>query len=826
MPKVSPLQGNFASGEFSPLLFGRVDSDRYKTGLATCLNYIPTLQGGLSRRSGTEFVSEVKTSSTATRLVPFEFSTTQAYIIEFGNLYVRFYKDNALITLATTTITGATAANPVVITSNAHGYSNGDRVVIQSVSGMVQLNNREFTVANVAANTYELSGINGTTYTAYTSGGTAGKVYEVVTTYTDSELFQLKFTQSADTLYIVHPLHAPAKLTRSSHTSWSLSTITFLDGPYLPINSTTTTFTPAATTGAGVNVTSSANMFTLFDVGRFIRIKHGSTWGYAVITSVSSLTVAVVTIINAFGNTTAVTTWRLGVWCPLTGYPGSVVFHEDRLCFSGATSVPQRVDGSKSGDYENMAPTDTAGVVANDNAISFTMNANDVNVVRWVTSDEKGLLAGSVGGEWAIKPSTQGEALTPTNITAKRASSYGSANIQPVQAGKATIFVQRSGRKMREMTYFYEVDGFRSPDVSLLSEHVLNGGLVELAFQKEPQPIIWGVRADGVLVSMTYERESESLKVGWARHILGGVGTSAGGDPVVESVAVIPSADGSRQDVWLVVKRYINGATKRYVEYITKAFEDEDEQRDAWFVDCGLSYDAPKTITGATKANPVVVTCNSHGYSNGNTVNISGVLGMTELNGNNYVIANVAANTFELSGINGTAYTTYISAGEARKQVSTVSGLWHLEGETVSVLADGAVQPDVTVSLGVATLTANASTVQVGYNYDSDGQLLRIEAGSQDGTALGKTRRAHRVGMLVDRLLGLKVGMDFDNLTQLTFRTSSDPLTRAPSLFSGILSETIDSDYDFENQFCWRQDQPLPGTILAIMPQMLTQDRG
>jgi hypothetical protein len=781
----------------------------------------------LARRSGTEFIAEVKHSSKSTRLVRFEFSTTQAYIIEFGDLYCRFFKDNAIITNTATNITGATAANPVVITSAAHGYSNGERVIISGVSGMVQLNNREFTVANVTANTYELSGINGTTYTAYSSGGTAAKPYEVVTTFAEADLFQLKFTQSADTLYIVHPSYAPRKLTRTAHTSWTLSTITFLDGPYLPINASTTTLTPSATTGNGVTITASAATFTVTsDIGRFVRMKHGSTWGYAKITATASSTSVTADVKSDFGGTGAVTTWRLGVWSTTTGFPGSVVFHEDRLCFAGVTNYPQRIDGSKTSDYENMAPTDTAGAVADDNAISFTMNSNDVNVTRWITSDEKGLLAGTVGGEWAVKPSNQGEALTPSNITAKRASAYGSANIAPVQAGKATIFVQRSGRKIREMTYFYDVDGFRSPDLSLLSEHVLSSGIVELAFQREPQPIIWGVRDDGVLVSMTYERESESLKVGWARHILGGEGTSAGGDAEVESVAVIPSSDGSRQEAWVVVKRYINGATKRYVEYITKTFEEEDQQRDALFLDCSLTYDSPKNISGATQANPVVITCNAHGFSNGDSVNISEVVGMTELNGNNYTVANSTANTFELSGINGTAYTAYISAGEARKNVSSVSGLWHLEGQTVSILADGAVHPDVTVTLGSITLSDPAAIIHIGYNYNSDGELLRLEAGSQDGTALGKTRRTHRVGMLVHRLLGMKIGMDFDDLDTLTFRTTSDPLTRAPGLFSGILSETIQADYDFENQFCWRQDQPLPGTILAVMPQMHTQDRG
>lgn len=753
--KAAPLQDSFAGGEFSPLLQGRVSADRYKESVDTCLNYIPTVQGPVTRRPGTYYVAEVKDSSKDTRLVSFEFSTTQAYVLEFGDLYIRFYKDNAQII--------------------------------------------------------------------------SGTPVEVVSPYVEADLYELKFTQSADVLYITHPSYAPRKLTRTSHTSWTLTTITFLDGPYLPINTTTTTITPSGTTGA-ITLTASAATFASTDVGRLVRIKHGSTWGYATITSFTSTTVVNATVNSAFGATTAATTWRLGVWSVTTGYPACVTFHEDRLFFAGSPNVPQRLDGSKSGDYENFAPTDTAGTVASDNALAFNLNANDVNVIRWMTSDEKGLLVGTVGGEWSVRASSQSEALTPTNVSAKRATSFGSADIQPIQSGKATIYVQRDLRKVRELTYFYDVDGFRAPDITVLAEHITKTGLVQLAYMKSPQAIIWGVRYDGVLIGLTYERESDNLRAGWHRHIVGGVSDAAGNEAIVESVAVIPAPEGDRDELWMTVRRRVDGATVRYVEYMTKFFETEDFQEDAFFVDSGLTYDDPKTVTAITAANPPVVTSAGHGFSNGDYVRISYAEGMTEVNGNTYKIANVAANTFELqtiSGVNvdGTGYGAYLGSGEVRKLVTTISGLSHLEGQTVSVLADGAVLPDTTVSGGSITLPLRSSVVAVGLGYNSDLKLLRFDAGSQDGTSLGKTRRTHRVGMQLYRTLGLKLGMSFDSLDTITFRTSSDPMTRAPSLYTGIRSETVSADYDFENQICIRQDQPLPGTILAIMPQMVTQDR-
>jgi len=836
MAKTSPLQGNFNTGEISPLLFGRVDAERYKSALSTCKNYIPTIQGGLIRRPGSMFAGEVKTSTKATRLIPFEFSTTQAYMIEVGDLYMRFYKDESIITLAAKTITAATAANPVQITSAGHGFSNGDRIIIGGIIGMTELNNREFIVAGSAANTFTLTdtlgnAINGTAFTAYTSGGTAAKIYEIVSPYPESALFQIKYTQSADVLYLCHPSYPTKKLTRTGHTSWTISTIAFQDGPYLSQNTTATTFTAGAATGvttltaSAVTGINSNQGFLTTDVGRLVRIKNGTAAGWAIITSFTSTTQVGITVQSTIP-TAGVTTWRMGLWSDTTGYPSCVVFHEDRLFLAGAAISAQRLDGSRSSDYENFAASDFDGTITSSHAVAFSFNANSVNVVRWMSSDEKGLLAGTVGGEWNVRPSSQTEALSPTNINAKPTTSYGSANIQPVQVGKATMFIQRAGKKIREMSYFYDVDGFRASDLTVLSEHITGSGIVQIAFQKEPQSIVWLVRADGALISMGYERDIDSFKVGWARHQIGGVSDANGSAAIVESVAVIPSPDGTRDEVWIVVKRRINGMTKRYVEYLTTLFDQLVEQKDAYFVDGGLTYDVPVTITGATAANPVVITATAHGFNNGDSVLISDVEGMTELNTNSYTVANKTANTFELSGINGTAYTAYISGGEVRKRVTSISGLYHLEGQTVSILADGAVQPDVTVSNGKITLTALAATVQIGFNYESDGQMLRLEAGAQDGTALGKTRRTHRVGFLLHRTLGFKIGMNFDELDEVTFRTSSDPMSRAPALFTGILSETISADYDFENQIAWRQDQPLPGMILAIMPQMVTQDRG
>lgn len=774
MPKASPIQSTFNSGEFSPLMLGRVDFDLYKTALQTCLNGIPLVQGGWTRRPGTYFSNEVKDSTAITRVVSFKFSTTQAYIIEFGASYVRFNRNNGPVLETAVNITGATQANPVVVTAAAHGYSNGDHVEIFSVGGMTQINNRRFKVAGVAANTFQLqdlggTNVNGTAFGAYTAGGTAQRAYTVATPYAAADLFNLRFTQSADVLYIFHPGYAPRKLSRTGHTNWTLSTIVWLDGPYMKQNTTATTLTPSAATGTGVTLTASSTVgintdtgFQTTDVGRLVRIKEGSTWGYVRITGWTSTTVVTVDVINTLTNTNAKTAWRMGLWSDTTGYPACGTFNDDRLIMGGNTSEQQRFDGSRTGDYENMAPSDTDGTVSDSHAISFTMNSNDVQVIRWLLGLEKGLLSGTAEGEWLVRPSTASAALTPTNVNAKQSSARGSANVQALKIGEEIVYVHKSGRKLREMSYVYQKDGYQSVDITRLSEHITKAataatsGIKEMAHQQEPQSVIWAVRNDGVLLGFTYERDEKVFA--WHRHTLGGwsdAGHTAGAK--VESVATIPSQDGTRDEVWLVVQRYINGRSVRYIEYMTKIWEKDDVQEDAVYGDCALTYE-----------------------------------------------------------------------GSA---VTSIAGLFHLAGETVQILADGAARPEVTVSaLGAVTLTRSASVVQFGYSYNSDGKSLRPEAGSADGTAQGKTQRTHRLALRLFDTLGLKIGANFNAsgpgaLKTITFRTSNDNTGAAVPLYTGDKSFLFDGSYTDDNVVCWRFDGMLPATVLALMPQLHTQDR-
>ena len=687
MPRATWIQNNFNGGEWSPLVYGRSDLAKYKNALATCVNYIPTVQGGLTRRPGTRFVSEVKDSTKKVRLQRFEFSTTQAYILEFGAGYIRFYTNEG-----------------------------------QLLSG--------------------------------------GSAYEVSTPYTEADLFQLNFAQSADVLYIAHSSYAPRKLQRFGATNWTLSTISFLDGPYLISNTTTTTLTSSAAGPGSATVTASSTTginggtgFTANDVGRSIRLKSGTNWGWGTITAYTNSTTVTVNWTLAVG-TTAATTWRLGVWGTTNGYPAAVIFHEDRLVWGGCTQYPTRLDGSNSSDYENYAPSGIDGTIAANNAISFSLNSNTVNAIRWMVSDERGMLVGTAGGEWLVRASSLQEAITPTNVQAKQPSSYGSAQVPAIKVGKATLFVQRNGKKLRELAYVYVSDGFEAPDLSLIAEHILPTAVVQASVMNAPQQVVWVVRSDGTLVSMTYEKTQEV--VGWARHQIGGWYDAAGTVPAkVESVATIPSPDGTRDETWVVVNRYVNGASHRYIEYFSKLWENGDTLTNAVFLDSSAAYTGSAT--------------------------------------------------------------------------TTVTGLTWLKGQTVSVLADGSVHPDCVVnSSGAITLSRSASTVQVGLGYNSDAQTMRIEAGGADGTAQGKYKRIHRTIFRFFQSVGLTL-VPTGAATAATpepFRSSADLMDNPVGLFTGDKRWAWEGSYETEGQVYWRQDQPLPSNILALVVQLETQDGG
>ena len=752
MARVAVQLTNFTGGELSPRLDGRNDLTKYPTGCKTLENFVVFPHGSAARRSGTQFVAEVKDSSAKTRLIPFEFSTTQTYMMEFGNQYIRFYKDNGQILESDVTISGATQANPVVITATGHGYSNGDEISISGVVGMTELNNKRYLVANKTTNTFEITdvdgtNINGTGFTAYTSGGVANRVYEISTPYLTAELFDIKFAQSADVMYITHPNHEVEKLSRTGHTSWTLADVDFTDGPYLDDNITTTTLNPSAhTVGTGVTVVASATTginggsgFQSTDVGRLVRF--GS--GYGKITAVADTLNFTMEILEDMGSATASTDFALGSFSDTTGHPTCVTFFEQRLVFAGTTDQPQTLFFSKSGDYENMNEN-RGGTVADDDAIIYTIASNQVNAIRFMTATRT-LIVGTAGGEFTVSGGGTDVAITPTNILIKKQSNHGAANLDAIAAGNATLFLQRAKRKIRELAYNFDVDGYLAPDMTILSEHITEGGITQMAYQQEPNQIVWMTRDDGELIGLTYQREQQVTA--WHRQIFGGSFSS--GNAVCESVAALPTDDAEYQ-VWVIVKRTINSVTRRYVEYLNAFDFTETDNTTFNFLDSQLNYDGSAT--------------------------------------------------------------------------TTITGLDHLEGETVSVLADGSTHPDKTVSSGSITLDRSSTKVKVGLPFTSLLQTMRLDAGAANGTSQAKTKRIYDISLRLYESVGVEVGPDLENMERIPFRSSADSMDTAIPVFTGDKEIEFRGNYETDGFIFVRQTQPLPLTVLSLYPNLVTND--
>ena len=756
MARVSTALTNFTGGQLSDRMEGRTDFQKYFSGCKTLENFIVQPHGSVTRRPGTTFVSEVKTSSLKTRLIPFEFSTEQSYALEFGNEYIRFYKDNGAVLEANKTITGITQANPGVVTSTSHGFSNGDTVVITGVVGMTQVNGKRFKVASVAANTFALQDIDGvnvntTSYTAYTSGGIANRVYTLVTTYLTADLFEIKYAQSADVMYLCHPDYSVKKLSRTGHTSWTITEVDFTSGPYLDDNITATTFTMSNhTVGASRTLTASAvtgiNSNTGFqanDVGRLFRFKTG----HGEITAITSTTVVTATVIKDMTSSTASTDWALGAFSDSNGYPSCVTFYEQRLVFAGTNEQPQTLFFSRSGDYENM-DENRGGTVAADDAMIYTIASNQVNVIQSLKATRTLIILTS-GGEFTLNSDSTGTAVSPTNINIKKQSNYGASNIDALSVGNATLFVQRAKRKLRELAYNFDTDGYVAPDMTILAEDVTLSGLDELTYQQEPHSILWGVRGDGVLVGLTYQR-SEQV-VAWHQHKLGGsFGATAYG--IVESVISISGNSYNRSDedqIWVIVKRTVNSVTRRYIEYFTP-FQFDSSLTQFQFVDSALSYSGSST--------------------------------------------------------------------------STLTGLDHLNGETVRVVANGATHPDEVVASGSITLDRTTTAAKAGLAYTSTLQTMRLDVGSQDGTAQGKTKRIFDVTLRFYETVGAKVGPDLSNLEEIPFRSSAALMNDPVPLFTGDKKIEFRGNFETDGYLFVVQDQALPMTLLSLYPRLITND--
>lgn len=456
MAKKLLSQTSFTSGELSPRLYSRTETDEYGKGLETATNCLVTPHGPIKRRNGTQYISHTKDSTDSTRLVRFQFSQDDSFVIEFGDSIARFYTNSGQVTESAQNITGITQANPAVVTISSHGYSNGDQVYITSVTGMTEINdsNIPYIIANVTANTFEVQDIDGNNvdssgFTAYSSGGTSAKIYTITTPYDDTEVQDIVYTQFGNKIYIAHPDFEPRVLTRNSSTDWTLTTLSASPPPtYEAGDQPATTVTPAATSGTGVNFTLGAGYWLDADVGRQIVNNSTGETGRAVITSVTSTTVAVCDIVEDFTDTNAIASgdWTLDL---------------SPIC-------DLEVDGTSAGSIINVRSEYNNGSVGPRLTITNVTAANPAVV----TSASHGLIDGDKVRIQDIVGMTE---LNNTEFTV----TSSTTNTFALKGEDSTSYnTYSSGGIARKVLTNIAIDAFRTGDVGRYI--LINGGVLQI----------------------------------------------------------------------------------------------------------------------------------------------------------------------------------------------------------------------------------------------------------------------------------------------------------------------------------------------------------
>ncbi len=804
MSSIKKLTQSFNGGEVTPEFYGQITDVKYQTGLALCQNYTILPHGPMTNRGGSAFVKEVKDSTKETFLIDFSYSTTQTMAIETGEEYFRFH------TAGGTLLAGSPAA-----------YNGGTAYVIGDL------------VSSAGTNYYCIKATTGNappnaTYW-YPLPSTA---YEIPTPYQEADIQDIHYVQSADVLTLVHPEYAPRELRRQGATEWVLSTVTFaseLDAPE-NIAATATVAVGADTTytyvvtGVAANGIEESLPGTEDDCSNKLETAGNyNTITWDAVTDASRYNVYKQSngLFGYIGQTDELTfiddniTADIAITPPIDNdpfdgaddYPGAASYFEQRRSFAGTENEPQNVWMTKSGTESNLGysiPTKDT------DAVEIRVRAREANTIRHMVPLSDLILLTSAA-EWRVT-SVNSDAITPTSISVKPQSYIGASNVQPEIVNNNIIYAAARGGHPREFAYSADAKGYLSGDLALRAPHLFDGYTIEdMDYAKAPYPVVWFVSSSGKLLGFTYVPEQQ---VGaWHQHTT----ATLFGTSTYEACCVV--AEGEEDALYTIVRRKIDGSYVRYIERIgDRRF---DTISDAFFVDCGASYDDPQTITGISAADPGVVTTDgAHGFSNDDEIDLSDILGTTELNGVRILAANKTADTFELTDEDGnnidtSAYTAYDSGGYARKAIITVSsGLDHLEGETVNILANGAVHPQETVTGGSITLDQSASRIHIGLPIVGRGKSLPL-AFEVEALGQGREKNVNEAWLRLYKSSGLSVGPDFDNLIEIKHRTT-EVFGEPPELLSEEVSVDLTPSWADDGVVCWEQTDPLPSTITSM----------
>jgi hypothetical protein len=767
MPNVRTLQRSFAGGEMSPEMFGRIDDVKYQTGAATMKNFVATPQGPAENRPGTAFVRAVKDSTKRTRLIPFTYSTTQTMVIELGAGYIRFHTQGATL----------------------------------------------------------MSG---------------GSPYEIANPYAEADLFDIHYVQSADVMTLVHPNYAPRELRRLGATSWTLTTVNFgapISAPggvtatrYIPASSSTNADTyetmsyvvtavasdevgesvssSVASVTNNIYVTGATNTISWSAVGGAARYRVykllGGLYGYIGSTTGTSI------VDNNIAPDLSITPPNYdNEFTSSSNYPGAVSYFEQRRCFAGTINEPQKIWMTKSGTESNLS----YGLpIRDDDRIEFRVAAREANTIRHIVPlTQLLLLTGSA--EWRVS-SLNSDEITPTTISVRPQSYIGSSNVQPVIINNALLYCAARGGHVRELGYNWQANGFITNDMSIRSAHLFdNFEISDMAFAKAPIQMIWFVSSSGMLLGLTYVPEQQ---IGaWHKHET---------DGVFESCTVV--AEGNEDRLYVIVRRVVNGNTVRYIERMASRHFNSLE--DAFFVDSGATYDGTNTtattvtVSGGTTWGPadvLTITASTAIFTYPGTGDIGDAIVLTDSAGNKYrltirsttstTVATARVDVVLPAALRNTATALYSFAR------NTISGLSWLEGKTVSILADGAVQPQKVVTSGAITIDRASSIIHIGLPIEADLQSLPLAMGIDNGMGQGRYKNVNKAWLRVYQSSGIFIGPDPENLVEAKQRTT-EPYGTPPALKTEEIQIMLTPSWLDSGQVYIRQSDPLPLTIVGM----------
>lgn len=819
-------------------------------------------QGGAENRPGTQFIGEVKDSSYQPRLIPFVLSSTQSYVLEFGNLYMRVYKDGEVIKMDSQAITGITNANPAVLTYTApDSYANGDEVYISGVVGMTEVNGRHFKVANLnaGANTFELTDLGGndidsTGFGTYSSGGTVAEIYQLTTTYATADLDDLIFQQSGSVLYMT----GPKLLEYVADDDWTLTALTTSDTMTTDVTAslsiasgTAVTYQPmqfdgngnvdkigipdtgnaVPSTGAPITITLSGDTnATEFRIYREDTIT-GKVQGpdvYGLVGIVGASGGAGTFIDNGVSPDYSESFDDIDKYSP----SGNFAFYQNRLVFGSGSAII----GSKIGNFSCY--TTITSSASDADAFYFSNIGGGASSVLHLADAGK-LVILTDTAEFVAFGNESG-IITPSAINIRKQSSYGSHTIEPLVIDNTLFFVQAGGSIVRAFGYDIAGDGYSGTDTTISSAHLFRGKTIDRwSFQRNPHNVLWAVRSDGVLLGFTYDKENQMNA--WHRH-------DFGGDAVIEDVVVV--REGTDDMVYVLANRTIDGRTTRYIERMASRYP--TDVRDYKFMDSHLSYDGRNTsgshtmtLSGGTTwayDETITLTSSASYFSAsevGNQIQLTGADGdVIRFTIAGYTSATVVTGTPHKTvpaSLQSVATTTWARA------VDVVTGLWHLEGEYVSIFGDGFVVANpnndsydlVAVADGSVTLDKHYAVLHVGLPYLSDIETLDIDT-PQGETLLDKNKLTNAVTLGVENTRGLWAGPrppsddDTDPKEGLVeFKLRNDEAYDEPTaLKTEPVDVIIQGDFNSHGRVFIRQIDPVPMSVLAIAPSGLYPFRG